>query len=72
MLLENPTDAASLASMIFKLYGNLGRCARLGAKASETARQFLASQNATDVGASFEEITRRKSELRAQALTQES
>jgi glycosyltransferase involved in cell wall biosynthesis len=72
MLLEDPTDAASLASMIRTLYENPGLRDHLGAKAVETARQFSWDQNARDLASIFEGIIRRKSQPQAQVLKQES
>ena len=72
LILDDPTDAATLASMIRKLYDDRDLRERIGAKAVETAQQFSWEQNARDLAAIFEEIIRRKSGLQAQTLTQES
>jgi len=72
LILDDPTDAATLASMIRSLYNDRGLRERLGARAVETARQFSWEQNARDLAAIFEQIIRRKSGRQAQTLTQES
>ncbi|MGH9716608.1 MAG: glycosyltransferase family 4 protein [Candidatus Acidiferrales bacterium] len=72
LILDDPTDAAALASMIRRLYEDGDLRDRLGAKASETARQFSWERNARELAAIFEEIIRRKSDMQAQTLTQES
>ncbi len=71
LILDDPTDAPSLASMIRTLYHDRDFCERLGAKAVETARQFTWDQNARDLATIFEEIISRKSRLQAQTVTQE-
>lgn len=72
LILGDPTDAPTLASMIRRLYSDPDLRERMGAKAVETARQFSWEQNARDLAAIFEQIIRRKSGLQAQTLTQES
>ena len=72
LILDDPTDAAALASMIRRLYNDRDLCECMGAKAVETARQFSWEQNARDLAAIFEQIIRRKSGRQAQTLTQES
>jgi glycosyltransferase involved in cell wall biosynthesis len=71
LILEDPTDAASLASKIRRLYEDPEYREHLGAKAAETARQFSWEQNARDLAAIFEEIIGRKSRLPARIRTQE-
>lgn len=71
LILDDPSDAPSLASMIRNLYQDRDFCERLGAKAVETARQFTWEQNARHLATVFEEIISRKSRLQAQTVTQE-
>jgi len=72
LVLDDPTDAAALASMIRGLFDDRALGERLGAKAAETAQQFSWEQNARDLAAIFDQIIRRKSGLQSQTLTQES
>jgi glycosyltransferase involved in cell wall biosynthesis len=72
LILEDPTDVDSLASMIGMLYRDRDLRERLGAKAVETARQFTWEQNARELAAVFEDIIRQKTQSHAQTLTQES
>lgn len=71
-VLDNPTDAESLASMIRRLYGDPELRARIGDNAAQTARQFTWEQNAHDLAAIFQQIIRRKSQAGGQTLPQES
>jgi glycosyltransferase involved in cell wall biosynthesis len=70
-ILDDPTDANSLAAIIRRLYENPELCRRVGLKAAETARQFTWEQNASDLAAIFEQIIHRKSQPQPQTLTQE-
>lgn len=70
-VLDDPTDANSLAAIIREFYGHPELCSRVGLKATETAQQFSWEQNASDLAAIFEQIIRRKSQPQAQTLTQE-
>jgi len=72
LVLDDPTDAASLASMIRTLYQDRDYCERLGAKATETASQFTWEQNGRELEAIFREVISRKSRLQARPVTQES
>lgn len=71
LIIDDPTDAASLASTIRKLYAQPELCARLGEKASETARQFTWEQNADLLAQIFEQVISRKLQARMQTMTQE-
>jgi glycosyltransferase involved in cell wall biosynthesis len=72
LVLQDPTDATSLASMIRSLNADAESRSRMGAKAAETARQFTWEQNARDLAAIFQQIIRRKSQPDVQTLAQES
>jgi len=72
LILDDPTDAASLAGMICRLYDDREFREGLGRKAAETARNFTWKQNGRELTAIFEEILRRKSRLQGQTLIQES
>jgi glycosyltransferase involved in cell wall biosynthesis len=71
-ILNDPSDAASLASIVRKLYADPQLRDRIGAKANETARKFTWEQNARDLAAIFERVIRGKTQPDAQTLTQES
>lgn len=71
LILDDPTDASSLAAMIRSLYQDEAFRARLGVKAAETARQYTWERNGRELAAVFEEILRRKSGFAAHTLTQE-
>lgn len=71
-VLDDPTDADSLASMISKLHGDPELRARIGENAAQTARQFTWEQNAREIGGLFRQIIRRKSRADQQTLAQES
>jgi len=71
-ILNDPTDAVSLASIIRKLYADPRLRDRIGANANQTARKFTWEQNARDLAAIFEQVIRRKTQPDAQTLTQES
>ncbi len=70
-VLRDPTDAASLASTIRKLYDDAGLRDRIGEKAVVTSRQFDWDQSARELAAIFEQIIRRKSQPHGRTLTQE-
>jgi glycosyltransferase involved in cell wall biosynthesis len=70
-IVDDPSDAKSLAAIIRRLYGNPELCRRVGWNAAETARKFTWEQNASDLAGIFEQIIHRKSQPQAQTLTQE-
>lgn len=72
LILEDATDAVTLAAMIRRLYEDPELRERMGAKAAETARQFSWEQNARDIAAVFQQVIRRKSQPDVQTLAQES
>jgi glycosyltransferase involved in cell wall biosynthesis len=71
MILNDSKDAATLASMILRLYGDSGFRNRLGEKAAETARQFNWERNTCEVAAILEEALQRKARPAAHTLAQE-
>jgi glycosyltransferase involved in cell wall biosynthesis len=72
LILEDPSDAGTLAIMIRRLYEDADFCARLGHNAAETARKYTWERNARELAAIFEEVLRRKARLNEQTLAQES
>lgn len=60
MILQDPTDANSLARMIRSLFENEEFRNRLGRKAAETARQYTWERNGHEFTIIFNEILRRK------------
>ncbi len=71
LILDDPTDAGSLAAMICRLYEDRVFCEHLGRKAAETARQFTWERNGRELAAIFEEVLRRKARPREQTQPQE-
>ena len=59
LILENPTDTASLAQLIRSLADDPALSARLGEKGAETARQFTWERNVDDVRGIFAQILQR-------------
>lgn len=72
LILDDPTDGASLAAMIRRLYEDKEFRASLGARAAETAMQYTWERNGRELGQIFEEILRRKARPAAETATQES
>jgi UDP-glucose:(heptosyl)LPS alpha-1,3-glucosyltransferase len=72
MVLDDPTDADKLATMIRRLYEGKELRNRLGKKACETARRYTWDRNGRDLAVILEEILQRKARPGIQTLTQES
>ena len=72
MVLDDPTDADKLATMIRRLYEDKELRNRLGNKACETARRYTWDRNGHDLAVILEEILQRKARPGIQTLTQES
>jgi UDP-glucose:(heptosyl)LPS alpha-1,3-glucosyltransferase len=72
LILENPEDAQSLATMIHQLYCDGEFRTRLGRCAAETAKQYTWERNGHELTTIFEEILSRKTRRAAQTLAQES
>jgi UDP-glucose:(heptosyl)LPS alpha-1,3-glucosyltransferase len=72
LILQNPNDAAALASMIRHLYDDKEFRFRMGERAAETAAQFTWERNGRDLSAIFHEVLQRKARPEPQTLTQES
>ncbi|HYA89649.1 MAG TPA: glycosyltransferase family 4 protein [archaeon] len=72
LILEDPTDAGTLATLIRRLYEDEDFRARLGRSGAENARQYTWERNARDLTAILEEILRRKARLAEHTLAQES
>jgi UDP-glucose:(heptosyl)LPS alpha-1,3-glucosyltransferase len=72
MVLDDPTDADKLATMIRRLYEDKELRNRLGSKARETARRYTWDRNGRDLAVILEEILQRKARPGIQTLTQES
>ena len=71
MILQDPTDAKTLAGMIRHLYSDRDFRERLGTNAAATARQYTWERNGRELGEIFEEILRRKTNPAPQSLAQE-
>jgi glycosyltransferase involved in cell wall biosynthesis len=65
LILDEPTDAATLAGMVRRLHGDKAFRIQLGERAAETTRQYTWERNSRELLAIFEEILRRKSDLAA-------
>jgi glycosyltransferase involved in cell wall biosynthesis len=63
LILDDPTNAESLAAMIRSLYENAELRARLGRTASETARKYTWERSSGELAAIFDEVLRRKIRL---------
>jgi len=72
MVLDDPTDATKLATMVRRLCEDKELRNRLGNKACETARRYTWDRNGRDLAVIFEEILQRKAQPGMQTLTQES
>jgi glycosyltransferase involved in cell wall biosynthesis len=70
MILQDPTDAHELASMIRQLSDSDLR-ERLGTNAARTARQYTWARNGQDLANLFEEVLQRKARSSGQTLVQE-
>lgn len=68
LILDDPTDAASLASMIRRLHGDREFRDRLGENAAETAQRYDWQENALYLRAIIEQTCLRKSLLPAKTL----
>jgi glycosyltransferase involved in cell wall biosynthesis len=72
VILADPTDAASLAVMIRRLFEDKEFSARLGKNANETARRYTWERNGRELSAIFEQLLERKSQGVANTVKQES
>ncbi len=72
MILNDATDAESLASVIRKICQDPAFRVHLGEKAAETARQYTWELNGHDLELIFEDVTRRKAQDSGHTLAQES
>jgi UDP-glucose:(heptosyl)LPS alpha-1,3-glucosyltransferase len=61
LILDDPRDAETLASMIRRLYEDREFREELGTQANQTARQYTWESNARELAAVFDDILRRKS-----------
>jgi len=73
LVLEDPKDAAALATMIRRLHADESFRGRLGEEAAKTASQYTWERNGREFTAILEEVLlrKRKSRLEGQTLTQE-
>lgn len=72
LILEDPTDAVSLAELIRRLYYNQDLRLRLGENAHNTARQYTWERNVRELKAILEEVLRKKkSQIGIRGLAQE-
>jgi UDP-glucose:(heptosyl)LPS alpha-1,3-glucosyltransferase len=72
MVLDDPTDATKLATMVRRLYEDKEFRKRIGDKACETARRYTWECNGRDLATVFKELLRRKAQPAMQTLGQES
>ena len=72
MILNDATDAESLASVIRTLCQDPAFRAHLGEKAAETARQYTWERNGHDLALIFEDVMPRKAQSSGHTLPQES
>src|SRR6202034_820871 len=63
LILDDPTDAQVLATMIRNLYGDIEFRSRLGRGASETARKYTWERSSRELRTIFEDILQRKSKF---------
>ena len=71
LILADPRDASSLATMIQRLYEDVDSRRRLGERAAETSRMYTWESGADELAAILDDVLRRKSSAAAQTLTQE-
>lgn len=71
LILQNPTDATTLAKMIQRICEDRDFRARLGANAAETAQRYTWERNGRELEAVFQEILRRKAGQATQSVAQE-
>jgi glycosyltransferase involved in cell wall biosynthesis len=69
LVLEDPRDDKTLASMIRRLYEDQELCERLGQNATSTARRYTWERNALEIRAIFEKVLREKQALLAVRLS---
>ena len=72
LILQDARDSAGLAAMIRHIYEDQEFRNRLGERAAESTRQYTWERNGKELGAIFQEVLRRKSNMAAEARTQES
>ncbi len=72
LILNDPTDAESLSSMIRSLCQDPELCRRLGARATATTRPYTWERSSRELAAIFEGILRRKARPTAQTAEQKS
>jgi glycosyltransferase involved in cell wall biosynthesis len=72
LILQDPTDAPSLAAMIRLLAENKNFADRLGQAATQTAQQFTWERNGQQLNEIFQNLAAQKSRNAATAAPQES
>jgi glycosyltransferase involved in cell wall biosynthesis len=72
LILNDPADAESLATMIRRLCLDSELCGRLGARATATTRPYTWERSSRELATIFESILRRKARLTAQTAEQKS
>jgi glycosyltransferase involved in cell wall biosynthesis len=72
LILEDPTDAKSLALMIRRLYEDKDFAARLGKNANETAREYTWERNGRELSMIFDRLLEQKSHNVKYTMRQES
>ncbi|MGA2508712.1 MAG: glycosyltransferase family 4 protein [Candidatus Acidiferrales bacterium] len=71
LVLNDPRDAAEIATMIRRLYGDVEFRNRLGENAAATMRQYTWERNGRELAAIFDEILERKSRFEVHAMVHE-
>ena len=72
LILADPTDAGTLATMIRHLFEDREFAAGLGRNANETARQYTWARNGRELDTIFEQLLKRKSRSTVRTMAQES
>ena len=72
LILADPADASTLATMIRHLFEDREFAAGLGRNANETARQYTWARNGRELDTIFEQLLKRKSRSTVRTMAQES
>ena len=72
LILQDATDAATLAGMIRRLYEDADFRTRLAQNAARTAQQFTWERNVGELAAILEDVLRKKTQAGARTVAQES
>src|SRR5581483_1765279 len=72
LILENPSDATALASMVRTLYEDAEIRSKLGENAATTAQRYSWDRSGAEIVAILEQALRRKSHATAESVTERS